>query len=278
MPFPKQKDVALPLLIALADRGGQARPRDVYGSVADYFGLSESEREQRLDSTPSVRKWWNLVQWVRQHLVEQGEIDGSTRGIWKITDKGRLRVTGSPAEKTAAGLGEGITESSLQDLVNSNRDAVKSRLLTELNSLTPTQFEHFCRELLQHLGYRDVEVTQRSADGGLDGFGDFKQGVVSIKSAFQAKRWKDASVGRPEIDKFRGAIQGDYEHGVFITTSRFAKPAQEASYKKGAVTILLLDGASITELMVERAIGVLREPLYLYDIDSEFFDFGEVDE
>ena len=138
----------------------------------------------------------------------RGEIDGSTRGVWKLTEMGRQRLAGSP-DGGVAGTGPAAeaAEASLQDLVNSNRDAVKSRIHTELNSLTPTQFEHFCRELLQHLGYRDVEVTQRSADGGLDGFGDFGQGVVSIKSAFQAKRWKDTTVGRPEIDKFRGAIQ-----------------------------------------------------------------------
>lgn len=86
---------------------------------------------------------------------------------------------------------------------------------------------------------------------------------MSIKSAFQAKRWNDAPVRRPEIDQLRGAIQGDYDHGVFITTSHFTRDATEASYKKGAITILLLDGEAIAELMLERSIGVVKQPVYV---------------
>ena len=164
-------------------------------------------------------------------------------------------------------------DSTLRDLSNRSRDETKVRLLDELKQLTPTGFERFCMELLQQLGYRDMEVTKRSADGGIDGYGVFRQGAVNIKSAFQAKKWKNASVGRPEIDKLRGAIQGDYDHGVFITTSKFTKSATESSYKKGAISILLLDGDAIAELMLERGIGVVKQPVYLYEVAPEFFDF-----
>ena len=37
---------------------------------------------------------------------------------------------------------------------------------------------------------------------------------------------------RPEIDKFRGAIQGEFEQGVFFTTSDFTTGATEVSLKK----------------------------------------------
>jgi restriction system protein len=100
---------------------------------------------------------------------------------------------------------------------------------------------------------------------------------VSIKSAFQAKRWIENAVRRPDIDKLRGAIQGEYDHGVFITTSRFTKEAAEASYKKGAITILLLDGDALAELMIERGIGVVKQPVYLYEVASECFAFDESD-
>lgn len=166
----------------------------------------------------------------------------------------------------------------LRDLANRSRDDAKKRVLSELKGLTPTGFEHFCMTLLEALGYRSVSVTRRSGDGGIDGHGDFRQGAVSIKSAFQAKRWTDAPVGRPEIDKFRGAIQGDYDHGVFITTSRFTRDAEQASYKKGAITVLLLDGQAIAEMMADRGIGVVKQPVFLYEIDSEFFDFEKPDE
>lgn len=279
MPIPKQSDVELPLLRALAEAGGSARPRDLYPRVAAYFpDLTVEEQELRLESSPTTRKWTNLVQWVRQHLVEVGQIDGSTRGVWTLTDKGRDRVRVPPSPPpNVLGLQQPAAVD-LRDLANRSRDDAKSRLLTELKGLTSTAFEHFCKELLQQLGFISVVVTRRSGDGGIDGYGDFRQGAVSIKSAFQAKRWSDAPVGRPDIDKLRGAIQGDYDHGVFITTSRFTKEATQASYRKGAITILLLDGAALAELMIERGIGVVKQPVYLYEVAADFFHFEETEE
>ena len=66
MAFPRQSDEEIPLLTVLSQSGGSAKPRHVYGKVAAYFpDLTPAEQEQRLENTPSVRKWWNLVQWVR---------------------------------------------------------------------------------------------------------------------------------------------------------------------------------------------------------------------
>ncbi|MDP9190246.1 MAG: restriction endonuclease [Acidobacteriota bacterium] len=275
MAFPRQVEIEQPLLEVLAELGGQAKPREVYPLVARRFPkLSAEEQEERLENYPSIRKWSNLVQWVRQRLVDAGEIDGSQRGIWRLTDAGRARLT-TKAKVTKIVLAPPVPVISLRDLRNTNVEEVKGGLLSSLKELTPRGFEHFCREFLAHLGYRNVEVTRRSQDGGIDGHGDFRQGAISIRSAFQAKRWTDNAVGRPEIDKFRGAIQGDFDHGVFLTTSRFSKDAKAASYKKGAITILLLDGAAITELLVERGLGVRKLPLFIYDLDEEFFDLNE---
>jgi Restriction endonuclease len=105
--------------------------------------------------------------------------------------------------------------------------------------------------------------------------------VISVREPsafgppFRPKRWTDNSVGRPDIDRFRGAIQGEYDHGVFLTTSGFSKDAKEASYRKGAITILLLDGPAIADLLVERGLGVRKLPLFLFDIDEEFFDLED---
>ena len=281
MPFPKQAEIEVPLLEALVELGGEARPRDIYPRVAKRFpNLTEEEQEERLENYPSTRKWSNLVQWIRQRLVDVGQIDGSQRGIWKITAAGRARLQAASASSVApltgpGSLVAGVPASSLRDLVNANVQEIKSRLVSELRDLTPRAFEHFCKEFLGHLGYRSVEVTRRSQDGGIDGYGNFRQGAISIRSAFQAKRWTDNPVGRPDIDRFRGAIQGEYDHGVFLTTSRFSKDAKDASYRKGAITILLLDGPAIADLLVERGLGVRRLPVHLLDIDEEFFDIEE---
>jgi len=276
MAFPNQSEIELPLLLALEALGGEAKPKQVYPLVSEYFSqLTPEDLEQKLESSPSTRKWWNLVQWARQALVDAGEVDGSTRGIWRLTSKGRERIakeTGSGKKPFAA---HARYQRRLRDLNNDNIEQVKKRLIAELSDLTPRAFEKFCITLLEQIGYENLTVTPPTSDSGIDGFGNFRQGVVVLKSAFQAKRWTKNAVGSEEIDKFRGAIQGEYDHGVFITTSRFSKPAQEISVKRGAISILLLDGESIARIMIQTGLGVKKEPVYLIDIDEEFFDFED---
>jgi restriction system protein len=154
---------------------------------------------------------------------------------------------------------------------------VKGGIISKLQNLGAADFEQFCMSFLGPLGYEQLQVTKRGADRGIDGHGLFRQGVVSIRSAFQAKRWRRNPVTRPEIDKFRGAIQGDYDHGVFLTTGRFTADAEAASIKKGAISPLLLDGDAIAESMIRNGIGVVRRPVQLFDLDPEFFRFPATD-
>lgn len=280
MAYPKQSEIELPLLRVIAELGGEAKTRDTYPKVAQYFPeLTEDDVKRKVENYPSTNKWHNKVQWARQALINKGQLDGSIRGLWKITAQGMARIEADDTvcESVHSGAGDNIasTDVTLSDLLDSNIEAVKKRIIDELKTLTYDSFEKFCKLLLETLGYDNVEVTKKGGDGGIDGYGDFKQGVVHIKSAFQAKRWDSGTVGRPEIDKFRGAIQGDYDHGVFLTTSRFSRDAEQASVKKGAITILMLDGDAIAGLMIEKGIGVDKQPAYILDIDHSFFDFDE---
>ncbi len=279
MAFPTQLQIEVPLLRVLCEFGGQAAPKLIYPKVAaDFPELTEEDLNAKLPSSPSTFKWHNLVQWTRQALIEKEELDGSTRGIWKITQKGKQRLEGVATQKQAS-LSALAIPATLKDLIYQNEGEVKSRILSELKGLTSKEFELFCQRFLRLLGYQELKVTQAKggADGGIDGHGMFKQGVVRIRSAFQAKRWSKTPVGRPEIDKFRGAIQGDYDHGVFLTTAKFTNDAESASIKKGAISLLLLDGEAITETMVRSGIGVTRRPVHLLDIEADFFRF-DVDE
>lgn len=272
MSYPVQREIEIPLLKTLDRLGGEAKPMDIYPEVAKYFpALTEVELTQRMESTPSVGKWNNIVQWTRQSLVTKNELDGSQRGIWKITELGRKRLLaeGDTATPLIPPSSEKYT---LRDLVYNHQQEVKDALINQLKSQSPESFENFCKVLLEHVGFEDLHITNRGADKGIDGFGSFRQGVVKIRSAFQAKRFKETAVSRPEIDKFRGAIQGDYDHGVFLTTSRFTKDAEDSSVKKGAITILLLDGASIADLMIKFNLGVKKAPIYLAEFDEEFFN------
>ena len=260
--LPKQKDIEVPLLEVLIALGGQGKPKEIYPLVTKKF--PEIRDEDLAETLPSGgNRWTNRVQWVRQRLIAKGEIYSPTRGIWAITDKGRKRVETKEPPGPAVGFVE---------LYEDYEALFRSQLLDKLDELTPRQFELFARKLLQAYGFVDVQVTNVSSDGGIDGCGKLRLGLATMNVAFQCKRWQ-GNVGRPEVDKFRGAIQGEFEQGVFFATSDFTQKAREASLKKGAVPIILLNGESIVDLMVQKGIGVERVPLYmLYERPADFVE------
>jgi restriction system protein len=230
-----------------------------------FPSLTKQDIEERLESgTP---KWTNRVQWVRQVLLTKGELASPERGIWAITEKGRakLAVAGTSVET-------GHTPpANLVALHGEYAAQFKANLLERLFDLSPVQFDYFAKKLLIEYRFISMEVTSLSHDGGIDGYGMLKVGVTTINVAFQCKRGQK-SVQRPEVDKFRGAIQGEFEQGIFFTTSDFTDGAKAVSLKKGAVPIILLDGESIVDLMIDKQFGVKRRPmeLYLDEVDRVF--------
>lgn len=147
---------------------------------------------------------------------------------------------------------------------------LRERLVSELQKLTPTAFEVFAKELLRVYGFEDIAVTQRSRDGGIDGFGKLKVGIAHLNVAFQCKRWTTGAIHRPEVDRFRGAAQGDYEQGILFATTTFSRGAVDASIKRGAIPIILVDAMAIVDLMIEKEFGVtktvLNIPVYALDL------------
>jgi restriction system protein len=146
--------------------------------------------------------------------------------------------------------------------------------LAQLKRLDPETFEHFSKKLLEAYGFVDVQVTRYTKDGGIDGFGKLKVGFAHMKVGFQCKRYGLTNVGRPEIDQFRGAVQGKCEQGIFFTTSTFAKGAEEDCFRPGAVPVILIDGKSIVDLMIQKKFGVTVEslPVYSYALDLVLSD------
>jgi restriction system protein len=277
--MPKQREIEIPLLNCLEKMGGKARPQEIYSCVRQHFPeLNDSDLAETLPS--GGLKWTNRIQWVRQRLVSTGEMASPEHGIWTITDKGRRRLAEQGHFNTAALSKHSGDDSprissqpilNLEELADDYVEAFKERAIQKLQDLTPEQFERFAGVLLSAYGFVEVRVTGRAGDGGIDGHGKLKVGLATMNVAFQCKRWQ-GSVGRPEIDKFRGAIQGEHEQGIFFTTSDFSGPALDASIKKGAVPVVLVNGAAIAQLMLDRQLGVKRRPVEIYEdqIDTLF--------
>jgi restriction system protein len=259
MAIPKQTEIEVPLLRALIELGGKARPRDVYPLLEKQLGISDADLAERLLHGES--KWKNRVQWARQTLVSLGEVERAGWGVWRVTDAGRHRV--ASASQTGAQQST-VVPQNLEAIWDSYEAAFRDQVLERLLGLKPTQFERFAREFLRIYGFVDLEVTATGPDGGIDGHGRLRVGVATMNVAFQCKRWQ-GQVGRPEVDKFRGAIQGEFEQGIFFTTSSFSKPAMGASIKKGAVPVVLIEGEQLVDIMIEKGFGVAKRPLVLYE-------------
>lgn len=143
-------------------------------------------------------------------------------------------------------------------------EVFKKVILQELQEMSPEMFEIFSKKLLDIYGFKKMKVTSYVKDGGIDGYGELKVGITHLNVAFQSKRWKNNSVGRVEIDKFRGAIQGEFEQGIIFTTSKFTKDALSVTRKPGAVPIILIDGESLIDIMIDKKFGIEIEPIAVY--------------
>lgn len=140
----------------------------------------------------------------------------------------------------------------------------KQSLLIQLKELEPTAFEEFCKRLVVAYGFKNVKVTRAKRDGGIDGYGELKIGLASMKVAFECKRWITNGVGRPKVSQFRGDIQGKFQQGIYFTTSKFSNEAKNISLQSGAVPIILIDGLAIVDLMIDKKFGVEVEELPIY--------------
>lgn len=183
-----------------------------------------------------------------------------------------------PAQDTEESTPEDLMESASEQL----NEALAAELLDRILSNDPYFFERLVTRLVLALGYGDLsrrsgEVTRASGDGGIDGV--VRLDRLGLDSVYiQAKRWdRDHAVGRPDIQGFVGALVGNgASKGVFITTSRFSKEARtyaEESMRSSHVSVVLVDGMTLANLMIEYNVGVGVKTVYeIKAVDNDFFD------
>lgn len=150
------------------------------------------------------------------------------------------------------------------------KERCKAEILAYLRSLSASEFEEFSELFLNRYGFKSMNVTSIGRDGGIDVKGALKIGIAEMRVAAQCKRYAAHNkVGRPDVSQFRGDITGEFEQGIFITTSSFTKEAEFVSFKAGCVPIILIDGEQLAEIMIEKGIGIQKQHLELYDFDAD---------
>lgn len=298
MPIPDFQSLMRPLLAYLSDREVRGTAETVT-ALAREFALSEDELKALLPSgTQTVFK--NRIAWAKSYLKQAGLVEAPARGKYRITDRGlealksSLPINMKSLERYAeyqdfrgrsrertdgaeTAPGESETPEELIELgYNRLKAELASELLARIKACPPDFFEKLVVELLLAMGYggsrKDAgEAVGRGGDGGVDGI--IKEDRLGLDAIYiQAKMWEGA-VGRPEIQKFAGALQGKRaKRGVFITTSDYTKDAR-AFADAIDTKIVLLDGNDLADLMIDFNVGVSPKAVYETKvIDSDYFE------
>jgi restriction system protein len=290
----------LPLLDFAAD-GKEHSLREAIDALANQYRLTPEERRELL---PSGRQatFDNRVGWSRTYLNKAGILISTKRGHFQITPRGESVLAQRPTKINVAFLrqypefiefqqgqnketgtahaeaSELITpEESIESAYQRARAGLAVEVLQAVKDCSPEFFERLVVDLLVRMGYGGTRVDAgraigKSGDGGIDGI--INEDRLGLDVVYiQAKRWDSTSVGRPEIQKFAGALQGQRaKKGIFLTTSTFSRDAYDYVSRIDS-KIVLIDGETIAELMIDYGVGVNSIATYeLKRIDTDYFN------
>lgn len=302
MPIPKYDEMYRAFLDCLAD-GQQHKSKEVKDVVAGVFSVSEKERAELLPSGKQ-QLFDYRIGWTRTYLKKAGLVQSPSRGVYVITPVGKQvldenppqidnlflqrfesfrkfispnnedTVTTIPVEKVSSKTPQDILDEAFQQINTTLADDI----LNEIMKQSPAFFEHLVVKLLTQMGYGgSVDnagmVIGQTGDEGIDGI--IREDKLGFSLIYiQAKRWDcDKTVGRPELQKFVGALAGQgASKGLFITTAKFTKEAYQYAEKQHTTKGVLVDGTTLAKLMIEYNLGVSTEVTYrIKRIDSDFF-------
>lgn len=299
MAIPDYQTCMLPLLKHYGD-GQEHTNRDSIDALAKEFKLTDEERRMMLPS--GVQGLFdNRVNWARTYMKKAALIESPKRGVHKITKRGQdilkkkperidvaylgqfqefknfraLRHAKDETEERELDLSNKTPEESLEAAYQKIRGDLAADLLQRLKSCSPTFFERLVVEVIVKMGYGGTrqdagKAIGKAGDGGIDGI--IKEDKLGLDAIYiQAKRWEN-TVGRPEIQKFIGALaQQRAKKGLFITTSTFSADAEDCVSRIEA-KVVLIDGETLAQMMIDHNVGVSTVGTYeVKKIDSDYF-------
>ena len=300
MPIPKFDELFNEVLEFLSDKK-EYKTRDVKEELSKKLDLTDEERKQLLPSgqEPIIK---NRIGWSITSLKKAGYVESKKWGSVNITKLGLKEQENNPnvtiedllkipayaewfygTPSTGGGTGgESTPEEEINEAFIQINKKLADELLENILEMNPYDFENLVVDLLLKMGYggfRDEAgfTTQRSNDDGIDGIID--EDVLGLeKIAIQAKRYKPTSkIGSQLIQGFAGALVGKgLNKGVFITTSSFTPKACDFVKNQSNLTIVLIDGKQLANLMIKYNLGTSTTHVYeLKRIDSDYFNINE---
>ena len=302
MSVPKFFEFFEALLQSLQD--GEIHTTDeVRSSIKGSMHLTKDDLTEMLPSRKQST-FHNRVAWARTYLDRAGLIETPSRGHYRITDEGLKALNSGKTidlhyldqfesfkefhkydpDSTKKNFKDDTDDQSespeeiLDSAYKQINDSLAGQLMTEVLKLDPSGFEKLVVQLLLYMGYGSgIEeagfVTQQSNDGGIDGI--IKEDQLGFSNIYiQAKQWAlNRTVDKPEIQKFVGALNGQQaQKGLFITTAKFTSGAVKYSENLLGTKVVLVDGDTLTRLMIKHNLGVSVEHIYeVKKLDSDYF-------
>lgn len=282
---PRYTKLLQPVFSAIKELGGSARNDEILDRVIMDLQITDEVADISHNGNINQTELSYQLAWARTYLARYGVIENSFRSVWSV----------NPEFSSASAIDEKAVLSAMQNLRkdrksksstkelppeddNSSNDDTeypdeakpwREHLSEILQNMNPYGFERLIQRLLRECGFTHVEVTKKSGDGGIDGFGRIRlNGFFSFSVAFQCKRYSGL-VGSPAVRDFRGSLTTDIEKGVLITTGTFSAAAKEEAAKHGKQQIDLIDGEELISKIAECKLGV--RPVITYEIDEDFF-------
>lgn len=290
---PQYNEMIYPTLLAVAELGGSASIGEILETVIKRERLSNAQQAVLHNNGPETEIAYRLA-WARTHLKGMGLVTNSTRGVWTLTDEGNSLIAEFPSsdaqrrskvrELAAAYLvATRKARKARQSQDNGEPEAAeladergwKEQLLDQLMRMRPDAFERLAKRLLREADFDSVNVTGRSGDGGIDGLGVYRLGLVSFPVFFQCKRYR-GSVGAGAVRDFRGAMAGRGDKGLLITTGSFTADGKKEATRDGAPPIDLIQGDRLCELLKQYEIGVHTTTRVVEDVAIDATFFGDI--
>lgn len=289
--FPESVGYIPKIVSALREMNGVAKATAVRDSIVQTMTANKEPINEALLLKTGVPKYQNDIQWARMYLVNAGLLEPvktAGHGVWKLTAEGWSKPLDSemgksiylqPAQTAKKGKKSisdddqaAPTEEDLQhDLPGI--DSWKLQLTKLLTTMPDKGFERLCAEIMTKNGLYATKVTGQSGDKGIDGEGFLaidKVALMSIRVAWQCKRYLDGKVPSKAVRDFRGALDQDTAHGIIFTTSTFTADAIQESSQPGKKPIRLVNLESMVELLCSLSLGV--KPVTTYAVDMTYFE------
>ena len=282
--IPTNAELLNPTLIAIRHLGGSATIAEIGDRVVADLEQPESVTQVPHGKGAQTELAYRLA-WARTLLKYYGMIDNSTRGIWSFTPKGENTETVDPSEVVRFAQERSAQDGDPQgggnvpvgpvsqpaDSPDEGAVSWQETMMDAILNMSPAAFERLCSRLLRESGFVEVEVTGRPGDGGIDGRGLIRlSGLISFSVVFQCKRYS-SSVGPEAVQAFQGAVQGQADRGMFLTTGTFTRNARQTATRPGAVPIDLIDGELLVDKLKELGLGVSTRMVAEVVVDTDWF-------